>query len=250
MSLDKKNHYSYTVYADRDLAENFHTSRFGGPIGEFLAKSQEKVLLEFLGSVENKEIIDVGVGTGRAAIALTVRGAQVVGVDASAEMLKVAMGRANDAGVDLDLRIGDAHALAFEDQSFEAAVSLRVLLHTPDWRQCLGELCRVSRAKVVFDYPALSSIATLQVLWRRCIFWLGLRTEPYRAFSDRTMVKELRSHGFVISALHRQFVLPVLLHKWIGSRRLTEWTEACLARLGLLRLLGSPVTVMAIRCES
>lgn len=250
MTLDKKNHYSYTVYADRDLAESFHASRFGGPIGELLARNQEKVLLGFLGPVENKKIIDVGVGTGRAAIALTVRGAHVVGVDASAEMLKVAMGRASDAGVDLDLKIGDAHALAFEDQSFEAAVSLRVLLHMPDWRQCLGELCRVSRTKIVFDYPTLSSIATLQVLWRRCVFRLGLRTEPYRAFSDRAIAKELQSHGFVVSALHRQFILPVAFHKWIGSRRFTEWTEACLARLGLLRIFGSPATVMAVRCES
>ena len=150
----------------------------------------------------------------------------------------------------LDLKIGDAHALAFEDQSFEAAVSLRVLLHMPDWRQCLGELCRVSRTKIVFDYPTLSSIATLQVLWRRCVFRLGLRTEPYRAFSDRAIAKELQSHGFVVSALHRQFILPVAFHKWIGSRRFTEWTEACLARLGLLRIFGSPATVMAVRCES
>ena len=57
MTLDKKNHYSYTVYADRDLAESFHASRFGGPIGELLARNQEKVLLGFLGPVENKKMI-------------------------------------------------------------------------------------------------------------------------------------------------------------------------------------------------
>ena len=50
---------------------------------------------------------------------------------------------------------GDAHALAFADRSFDAVVSLRVLMHTPDWRQCLAELCRVARERVVFDYPAL-----------------------------------------------------------------------------------------------
>ena len=37
-------------------------------------------------------------------------------------------------------------------------------MHTPDWRQSLGELCRVARDRVVFDYPALSSAAALQAV--------------------------------------------------------------------------------------
>jgi hypothetical protein len=48
-------------------------------------------------------------------------------------------------------------------------------------------------------------------------------------------------------AVHRQFVLPIALHKQFGSRAATERIEAGLARTGLLRLLGSPVTVMAER---
>ena len=46
-------------------------------------------------------MLDVGTGTGRAAIALAKRGAMVTGVDASAEMLaRRAAARAADAGVD------------------------------------------------------------------------------------------------------------------------------------------------------
>jgi hypothetical protein len=50
-----------------------------------------------------------------------------------------------------------------------------------------------------------------------------------------------------VVAVHRQFVLPIALHKRFGSRAATERIEAGLARTGLLRLLGSPVTVMAER---
>ena len=43
-------------------------------------------------------------------------------------------------------QVGDAHALDFPDRSFDVVVSLRVLMHTPNWRRCLAELCRVGRS--------------------------------------------------------------------------------------------------------
>jgi hypothetical protein len=46
---------------------------------------------------------------------------------------------------------------------------------------------------------------------------------------------------------HRQFVLPIALHKVVDSRRLTTGVEGLLARVGLLRMFGSPVTVVATR---
>ena len=58
---------------------------------------------------------------------------------------------------------------------------------------------------------------------------------------------KLSRHGFRVVAVHRQFVLPIALHKRLGSRAATERIEAGLARAGLLRLLGSPVTMMAER---
>jgi hypothetical protein len=44
--------------------------------------------------------------------------------------------------------------------------------------------------------------------------------------------------------------MPIQLHKMIGSRRFTTRSEHALDRLGLLRLLGSPITVCAERIRS
>ena len=55
------------------------------------------------------------------------------------------------------------------------------------------------------------------------------------------------SHGFRIVTRHRQFVLPIALHKKIGSLGTTLGVERALASVGLLRLLGSPVTLVAER---
>ena len=243
-------HYSYAVYADPAMAESFDALRFSGPIGRLVAESQEHVIASFLSPVAGRTILDVGTGTGRAALALAARGATVTGVDASAEMLAVAERHAKEAGLSVTFTRGDAHGLAFPSQSFDAVICLRVLMHTPDWRTSLGELCRIARTRVVFDYPALASAAALQALTRHVAHALGARVEAYRVFSDRAVRTVLAANAFRVVETHRQFVLPIALHKMVNSAAATGRIESGLARTGLTRLLGSPVTLVAERCAS
>jgi SAM-dependent methyltransferase len=250
VSAPSSDHYSYSVYADPAMAESFEGLRFSGPIGRLIAETQERVIAGFLAPIDGRTVLDVGTGTGRAAIALARRGAIVTGMDASNEMLAVARVRAAEAHVAVTFVTGDAHGLAFDDQSFGAVVCLRVLMHTPDWRRSLGELCRVARDRVVFDYPALASAAALQALTRRVFAAGGANVEAYRVFSDRAVQATLRARGFRVVDTQRQFVLPIALHKRVGSLAVTSRVEGALARVGLRWMLGSPVTVVAERCAS
>ena len=243
-----RDHYSYTHYRDPEVARRFDERRFGGPIGELVADSQARVLTDFVGPVRGRSVLDVGTGTGRAALLLAASGARVTGVDASAEMLTVARQRAADEGVPITFLEGDARTLEFADRSFDIVVSLRVIMHTPRWQECVAELCRVARDRVVLDYPSARSVAWVQSLARRIFVALGGHTEPYRVFSARDVDAALAAAHFRIRATHRQFVLPIALHKAFGSRRFTTAIEGGLQRLGLLRVFGSPVTVVAERC--
>ena len=243
-------HYSYAAYADPAMAESFDARRFSGPIGELIAQAQEEVLASFLDPVGGRTVLDVGTGTGRAAIALARRGAHVTGVDASAEMLAVAVRRGREAGVHVQFRQGDAHSLDAGESAYDYVVCLRVLMHTPDWRRALAELCRTARRRVVFDYPAAASAAAAQSLARRVAHLFGARVEPYRVFSRAAVRSTLAAQGFRVVHEHRQFVLPIALHKRLGSEPLTRRIEGALARAGLTSRLGSPVTIAAERCES
>lgn len=245
-----EDHYSYSAYADPAMAASFDAKRFGGPIGRMLLDDQERVLAQFLGDVSNRRVLDMATGTGRAALALAKRGALVTGVDASREMLSVARARAADAGLSIDFAEGDAHALAFPDRAFDAVVCLRMLMHVPEWRTALSELCRVTGHRLVFDYPALGSAAALHVMGRRAAVALGRKVEAYRVFRSGDIARELDRHGFRINATHKQFVLPIALHKAIGSSGFTRNVESLLAGAGMLRLAGSPVTIAAERCAS
>jgi SAM-dependent methyltransferase len=232
------------------MAEAFEGLRFSGPIGRLIAESQERLVAMYLAPLAGRTILDVGTGTGRAAIALARRGALVTGVDASNEMLAVAARRSAEQQVAVTFVPGDAHGLAFDDRAFDAVVCLRVLMHTPDWRQSLRELCRVAGTRVVFDYPALASAAALQSFARRFAAAAGSGVEAYRVFSDRAVRAALRANGFRIVDSRREFVLPIALHKRVGSAPFTSRVETVLARVGLRSLLGSPVTVVAERCAS
>ena len=104
-----------------------------------------------------------------------------------------------------------------------SAVSLRVLMHTPEWRRCLAELCRVADRLVIVRLPVGASVALLESLMRRALArGSACGTEPYRVFTRRRdrRARSTRS-GFRVRSVHRQFVLPIAVHKAIGSRRFT-----------------------------
>lgn len=73
----------------------------------------------------NKElkILDVGCGTGRHAIELTMRGYRVTGIDLSESLLKKAREKAVSQGLDIEFLRHDARNLPFVQQ-FDAAIML------------------------------------------------------------------------------------------------------------------------------
>jgi ubiquinone/menaquinone biosynthesis C-methylase UbiE len=243
-----RKHYSYSLYADPATARTFDDRRFGGPIGALIAGEQARVLSNFVGRIHGRRILDVGTGTGRAALLLARGGARVTAIDASEAMLAVAHRRAADEGADITFLVGDAHTLDFRDRTFDVVVSLRLVMHAPDWRACVAELCRVADRLVILDYPSRRSVARVQSTARSILHSLGVRTEPYRVLSHGDVVEALQRSGFRVRSVHRQFVLPIAFHKVMRSRRLTVAIEGFLDRAGLLKIFGSPVTLVAERC--
>lgn len=242
-----REHYSYRHYADQQVADGFDALRFSGPIGRLLLDDQRAILSEALAPLKDRVVVDVGSGTGRAALGLAQGGARVIATDASPQMLSVARTRAAEAGVSIRFGLADAHALPLHDRSVDAAVCLRVLMHAIDWRQCVAELCRVSRWRVVTDYPAAMSLAWFESAARRLWQRTGRPVEAYRVLAAGDVARAFASHGFRIVQARRQFVLPTRFHKRVNSAGFTRGVEGALASVGLLRAFGSPVTIVAER---
>jgi SAM-dependent methyltransferase len=81
-------------------------------------------------------IVELAVGTGRVAIPVAREtGERVIGIDRSSPMLEHARAAADDAGVDLDLRLGDMRDFSLDEPAALIYCPFRSLLHLPTWAE-------------------------------------------------------------------------------------------------------------------
>jgi len=99
---------------------------------------------EWVCSQARGEVLEVGIGTGRN-LPFYPKEVHLTGVDLSPAMLDVARARAQALGVEADLRVGDAQALPFADEAFDAVVITLSLCTIPDDHRAVAEASRVLR---------------------------------------------------------------------------------------------------------
>ncbi|MEV0150724.1 MULTISPECIES: class I SAM-dependent methyltransferase [unclassified Nonomuraea] len=119
------------------FAENADTSPYN-------AYTDRPAMLRLAGDVSGARILDVGCAAGHYASELLARGAQVVGVDGSATLVRHARARVND---EAELHVHDLEQpLDFAtDASFDGIVCALVIHHIRNRAQLLAELRRVLR---------------------------------------------------------------------------------------------------------
>jgi SAM-dependent methyltransferase len=102
-------------------------------------------LVEACGIEAGQEVLDVGAGTGNAAIPAAERGAHVVASDLTPELLAAGRVRAAARGVNLDWVEADAQELPFGDEKFDVVISTIGVMFAPDHQRAADELVRVCR---------------------------------------------------------------------------------------------------------
>lgn len=116
------------------------TMRFLEPQGE--------AILSALSAHNGARVLDIATGTGDPGLTLASRvpGAKVVALDASDRMLRVAEDKAKARGLrNFHTVVGDACALEFADQSFDAVSCRLGFMFFPDTQVAANEMARVLR---------------------------------------------------------------------------------------------------------
>lgn len=142
----------------------------------FISSLRNKVA-ELVEAGNGAEILDVATGTGQQAFAFARKGLDVIGIDASKDMLRIAIRKNRHDNVRFE--IADAASLPFEDNSFDVSV-VSLALHDMVCsirEKALKEMVRVTKpngAIIIVDYALPKNRI------RRSVFYNIVRLyEPY-----------------------------------------------------------------------
>lgn len=101
------------------------------------------IALDLVGDVSGRPVLDLGTGTGNAALEAARRGARTIGVDRARRLMGIAREREEAEGLDVRWVVGDLHDLPFLDASFDAAVSVSAAVLVPGAARTAAEVVRV-----------------------------------------------------------------------------------------------------------
>lgn len=177
--------------------------------GELSGKPLDRALLRYVVDVAEMRgaVGDLGCGPGHVSRHLASLGADVVGVDLSPEMIRLA----SAANPDLRFVVGDLRRLPLEDASLAGAIAFYSLIHfehAEDLRLACREIARVLRpgGEVVVAYHRGDRVEHPQEMWGAPVD-LGFRYLP-----DRTVTAALSEAGLEVTARIQREPYPGVEH--------------------------------------
>lgn len=175
-------------------------------------------ILERLSPQPGERVLDLGCGDGTLTVKLVDRGARVVGVDASLEMLEVAKRRG------LDVRLMDGRLLTF-DAEFDAVFSNAALHWIPEADAVVKGVVRALKpgGRFVAELGGHMNIAAISTAIRAVIARHQIASEwPCYYPSADEYAAILRAHGLVVEFIKlfpRPTPLPTGMLGWLETFR-------------------------------
>jgi ubiquinone/menaquinone biosynthesis C-methylase UbiE len=186
-------------YQADEVAETYDSKRFSKG-GQLIDRREKQAVLNALGPLEGKRVLEIACGTGRFTVMLAERGADIVGLDISEAMLQQGRRKAQQVGVSdtLEFLRGDASRLPFPDDHFDTVFAMRFFHLADRPASFLSEMCRVSRDQVFFDtfnrFSTRSAYNWLLPMGSR----LYSRAEVERLLAGAGLQLDRESHDFVL----------------------------------------------------
>ena len=196
-------------------------------IGATTGKLQWRLILELLGDVRGRTILDVGCGDGTLALELNKRDAIVTGIDTSDAMIEAARAAARPQHADVTFILAPAEAIPFPPESFDAIVAVTILCFVQDAAPVFAEIARVLRPGgflVIGELGKWSSWAAA----RRIRAWLGSPIWRLGHFRTAGELQALAGQAGLVPGLVRG---AIYYPRWAPAARLLARWDAHLSRI-------------------
>ena len=163
-------------------------------------------VVDFTNARDGSTILDVATGTGKQAFAFAKRGYDVIGIDLTESMLRIA--RKNNENGLVKFEVGDGTHLRFEENSYDVSCVSFALHDMPRAirERVLKEIVRVTKSNgtlVIVDYALPENKVGRFLIYRLVSFYEG---EYYRKFIASDLEVLLGETGIEIKVQ-----LPILL---------------------------------------
>jgi SAM-dependent methyltransferase len=187
-----------TIARDYDRIAESYARELGG---ELTGKPLDQALLQYVVTRADGRVVgDLGCGPGHVTRYLAELGADVVGVDLSPKMVRLA----SAAHPDLRFVVGDLRRLPLGDSSLAAAIAFYSVIHfehDEDLRAACREIARVlaPEGEIIVAYHRGDRVVHPREMWGTPVD-LGFRFLP-----DRTVIAALTEAGLEVDArIHRE----------------------------------------------
>jgi SAM-dependent methyltransferase len=236
------------TYSDDVLATPRNVARYINPPADTVYPLE--YVFHLLGDVRGKTILEYGCGDGLNTVLLANRGAHVISLDLSPELIDVARRRLRVHGITsgVDFIVGSAHNVPLPDESVDAVVGIAILHHL-DLALAAAEVKRLLKraGAAIFQEPVRNS--RMLKIARKLVPYTSPDVSPFeRPLTD----SELRQFGTGCSSYcSRAFSLPtsslINLLPWVRryAQASLRWDAAVLGKFPSLGYY-SPVKVIKL----
>jgi ubiquinone/menaquinone biosynthesis C-methylase UbiE len=171
---------------------------------EAITAPENRFILQRMGDLAGRRLLDLGSGLGESAVYFALRGASVTATDISPEMCALARGSARRHGVGIETIATPVERLEVPEASFDLAYGANLLHHVADLDSTLAAVRRALRPD------------------GRCFFWDPLAYNPainvYRLMATEVRTSDERPLRFsVLDVFRRHFVAVGHREFWLTT---------------------------------
>ena len=210
-----------------DLGPNVYARWRASEIGAITERLERQLILDLVGDVSDCRVLDVGCGDGEFAVELTKRGATVVGIDASAEMIDAAKALSKSQNADIAFQVAMAEHLPFPAEQFDVVTAITILCFVDDAAPVFREIARVLRPRGRLVIGELGKWSTWAA-GRRLRAWLGSRLWRRGRFRTANELRALAEEaGLIVKTVRGAVYYP----RWGIAARVLSSLDPVLSRL-------------------